>query len=99
MSHAIQIDAELITYLEGLSCLTLTDDEKQRLTGDLNEILSGMARLAELDTVNVPECSHPFDNTNAFREDDPQSSFDRELILKNAPHRDEEMFIVPKTYS
>jgi len=99
MSRAIQIDEELILYLECLSCLTLTDDEKKRLIKDLKDILGGMARLEELDTENVSECSHPFDNTNAFREDDPQASFDRELILKNAPDRDVEMFIVPRTYS
>ena len=97
MRKAVQIDAELISYLEDLSCLTLTDDEKQRLTGDLESILSGMARLGELDTENIPERSHPFDNVNVYREDEPQISFDRELILKNAPDRDDEMFIVPKT--
>ena len=97
MRDSIQIDADLISYLEDLSCLTLTDDEKLRLTGDLQDILSGMAKLTQLDTENVPECSHPFDITNVFREDEPQSSFDRELILKNAPKRDDETFIVPKT--
>ena len=97
MGNFIQIDDELISYLEDLSCLTLTDDEKERLTGDLRDILSGMARLGELDTENISERSHPFDNVNAFREDEPQDSFDRELILKNAPDRDDEMFIVPKT--
>ena len=91
------ITNELISYLEDLSCLTLTTEEKQRLTGDLEDILSGMARLGELDTENVPERSHPFDNVNSFREDEPQASISRDLILKNAPHRDEEMFIVPKT--
>lgn len=93
----MKIDDTLITYLEGLSCLTLSDDEKDRLKGDLDKILSGMARLGELDTSGVPERSHPFDHVNAFREDETDASFDRELILKNAPDRNDEMFIAPKT--
>ena len=93
----MQIDEKLITYLEDLSYLTLSGEEKQRLTGELEKILGGMARLGELNTETVPERSHPFDNVNAFRDDKIQASFDRELILKNAPNRNAEMFIAPKT--
>ncbi|MCL2009464.1 MAG: Asp-tRNA(Asn)/Glu-tRNA(Gln) amidotransferase subunit GatC [Synergistaceae bacterium] len=87
------IDEKLIDYLEELSCLTLSFDEKQRISGDLKEILGYMERLGELDTGGVPERSHPFDNVNAFRDDIAGESFDRELILKNAPRRDDRMFI------
>ena len=93
----MKIDDKLIEYLEDLSCLTLTDDEKIRLTGDLKDILGGMEQLGELNTENIPERSHPFDNVNAFRDDEEQASVDRELILKNAPCRNSEMFIAPKT--
>jgi aspartyl-tRNA(Asn)/glutamyl-tRNA(Gln) amidotransferase subunit C len=93
----MQIDDTLISYLEDLSCLTLSDAEKSRLTGDLKEILSGMERLSELNTEGVPERSHPFDNVNAFRDDETDVSFDRELILKNAPDKNDATFIAPKT--
>jgi aspartyl-tRNA(Asn)/glutamyl-tRNA(Gln) amidotransferase subunit C len=93
----MKIDDELIVYLEDLSCLTLSDGEKKRLAGDLKEILGGMERLGELNTENVPERSHPFDNVNAFRDDHVQASYNRELILKNAPDKDDEMLIAPKT--
>ena len=91
------VDDKLITYLEDLSCLALTDDEKKRLKGDLNSILNSMAKLSELDTSGVDERSHPFDNTISFREDEVQASFDRELLLGNAPERNAEMFAAPKT--
>lgn len=90
------IDDNLIAYLEELSCLTLTDEEKQRLSGDLSKILSYMQRLGEVSTEGVSERSHPFDNVNSFRDDTTRAAFDRELILKNAPDRNEEMFIAPK---
>ena len=94
---AMQIDEKLIDYLEDLSCLTLSNAEKERLAGDLKKILSGMARLGELNTEDVPERSHPFDNVNSFRDDEVRLSFDRELILRNAPDKNREMFIAPKT--
>jgi len=93
----MQIDDKLIDYLEELSYLMLSDGEKVRLTADLRKILNYMERLGELDTDGVPERSHPFDNVNAFRDDEIGVSFDRELILKNAPDRNGEMFIAPKT--
>jgi aspartyl-tRNA(Asn)/glutamyl-tRNA(Gln) amidotransferase subunit C len=93
----MKIDDTLITYLEDLSCLTLTDAEKKRLAGDLKDILGGMERLGELDTKDVPERSHPFDNVNAFRNDEAHASYNRELILKNAPEKSDEMIIAPKT--
>ena len=93
----MQIDAELIEYLEDLSCLALSDEEKRRLSEDLKKILGYMDRLEDLDTNGVPERSHPFDDVNAFRDDAATGSFSRELILKNAPQRTDEMFIAPKT--
>ena len=93
----MEINSKLIAYLEDLSFLSLTDSEKSRIAEDLEEILGGMACLEDLDTSGVIERSHPFDNTNAFRDDVAQSSFPRELILKNAPNRNDIMFIAPKT--
>ena len=93
----MQIDDKLLEYLEDLSCLTLSANEKTKLTHDLQEILDYMARLGELNTDGVVERSHPFDNVNVFRDDAVRPSFDRALILKNAPVRNDEMIIAPKT--
>ena len=93
----MQIDDKLLSYLEDLSCLTLSDNEKIKLTHDLQEILDYMARLGGLNTDGVAERSHPFDNVNVFRDDQVHPSVDRALILQNAPVKNNEMFIAPKT--
>ena len=93
----MHIDSKLISYLEDLSCLALSEHEKSSLTGDLQKILDYMARLGELDTNGVPERSHPFDDVNAFRDDKVCSSFERELILQNAPARNDAFTIAPRT--
>jgi aspartyl-tRNA(Asn)/glutamyl-tRNA(Gln) amidotransferase subunit C len=93
----MQIDGKLISYLEDLSYLTLSGGEKKRLSGDLEKILNGFNRLNELNTEGVQEYTHPFDNVNIFRNDEVRASFDSELILKNAPVKNDECFIAPKT--
>ncbi|MCL2765434.1 MAG: Asp-tRNA(Asn)/Glu-tRNA(Gln) amidotransferase subunit GatC [Treponema sp.] len=93
----MQIDDKLISCLEDLSCLALSEDEKKHIAKDLQTILDGISKIGELNTGGVPECSHPFDNVNVFRDDIALPSSDRELILKNAPLKNDEMFIAPKT--
>ena len=92
----MDIDMQLIEYLEELSYITLSEDEKIRMMSDLENILQYISTLQEIDTANVPERSHPFDDTNAFREDMVCDSFDRMQILKNAPCKGENAFEVPK---
>jgi len=91
----VLVDRKLVDYLENLSCLSLPKDEKERLMGDLNQILQYMAKLGELDTLGVPECSHPFDDVNCFRDDEVVLSLGRNLILQNAPEHNDETFIAP----
>jgi len=83
---------DLITYLEDLSYITLTDTEKQRLSGDLQEILNSMTLLNELKT----EAEDSFyDEVNVFRDDEVKPSVARELILKNAPESNYNLFLAP----
>ena len=91
----MQIDEQLIAYLEDLSCLRLTDAERERLADDLGKILDRMGQLGSLDVDNVPARSHPFDNANAFRDDVVAPSWPRELILQNAPQHVDGMFVAP----
>ncbi len=92
----MRVDGELIAYLEELSCLTLSGEEKRRMTDDLEKILGYMSLLSGIDTEGVPERSHPFDKCNAFREDAVKTSPERVLVLKNAPETMRGMFAAPK---
>lgn len=91
----MQIDDKLISYLEDLSCLSLSDNEKIRLKSDLQKILDYIASLGKLDTSGVSGRSHPFDNVNVFREDKVCASFDRDLIIRNAPVKKDGMILAP----
>jgi len=79
-----------------LARLKFTDKELENFTPQMNEILSYMNKLNELDTENVNPLSHPVEQTNVFREDELKLSISTENALKNAPSKDEHHFKVPK---
>ncbi len=79
-----------------LARLKFTDKELENFTPQMNEILSYMDKLNELDTENVNPLSHPVEQTNVFREDEMKPSISTENALKNAPSKDEHHFKVPK---
>jgi aspartyl-tRNA(Asn)/glutamyl-tRNA(Gln) amidotransferase subunit C len=92
----MKINQDLVTYLEDLSYLALSDGEKVTLAGELEGILSHLQAISTLDTSGVPECVSPLDTTNIFREDVVIPSYERESILKNAPESNDEAIIAPK---
>ncbi|MCL2442979.1 MAG: Asp-tRNA(Asn)/Glu-tRNA(Gln) amidotransferase subunit GatC [Treponema sp.] len=92
----MQVDEKLISYLEDLSYFTLPDSEKTRLMDDLQKIINGISKLRDLNTDGIP-AELPYNNTNVFRDDEVQPSLNRGLILKNAPVKNDEYFIAPKT--
>ena len=80
-----------------LARLALTDDEVERLTGELDAILDAMGIVGELDLTDVPPTSHPLDLVNVWDEDEPRSSLPLDDVFANAPARDGNLFRVPPT--
>ncbi len=78
-----------------LGRLLLSDEELQRMTVQLGDILGYMDLLGEVDTTNVEPMAHALDMANVFRDDVARPSLDRGQALANAPHRDEECYLVP----
>jgi len=93
----MQVDDKLIRYLEELSYIALSDEERGDMISSVQRVLDKMSGLKELNTEGVLELTHPIDNVNVFRDDVVEASLDRSLLLKNARQKNEEMFIVPKT--
>jgi aspartyl-tRNA(Asn)/glutamyl-tRNA(Gln) amidotransferase subunit C len=85
-----------VDHVAKLARLEFTVEEKEKFTHQLNEILTYMEKLNQLDTTNVAPLSHVIELDNVFREDTVHSSYPQEEILKNAPARNEEFFKVPK---
>ncbi len=79
-----------------LAQLKFSEEELENFTPQMNEILSYMDKLNELNTENVEPLSHPVEQNNVFRKDEMKPSITTEEALKNAPAKDEHHFKVPK---
>ena len=79
-----------------LARLRLTADEESALTGQLEQILTYMDQLNQLDTTNVELFSHSTEKLNALREDQVSNQPNADALLANAPERDDTFFRVPK---
>lgn len=79
-----------------LAKLKFSDEELENFTPQMNEILSYMDKLNELDTEDVKPLSHPVEQINVFREDELKSSVSTEEALKNSPDKTDTHFKVPK---
>ena len=93
----MKITEEMVDYVSVLSRLKLPQEEKERMTGELEQILVYMDVLDGLDTSGVEPMSHVFPLKNVLRSDEVVPSGDRAELLANAPVPDEEAFLVPKT--
>lgn len=92
----MKITEEMVDYVSLLSRLKLEEEEKARMTDELEKIVSYMDRLSALDTGNIEPLSHIFPLKNVMREDIAVPSSPRSALLENAPSEDEEAFLVPK---
>jgi aspartyl-tRNA(Asn)/glutamyl-tRNA(Gln) amidotransferase subunit C len=91
-----KIEKRDVEYVADLAKLTLDEAAKERLVGELGEILAYMDKLNELDTSNVEPTMYALEMTNVFRDDDVRPSLDREIAFMNAPKSDGEYFLVPR---
>jgi len=85
-----------VEHVASLARLSFSEEEKQKLTLQLNEILEYMEQLNQLDTNNVEPLSHVIELSNVFREDELKPTLTREEALRNAPAKTEKFFKVPK---
>ena len=93
----MQITPDLIKYLEKLARITLTEGEEKKVGNELQDILTYIDMLNELDTDGVEAMSHCFPVTNVMREDEVQPSMSADEIVANAPESQDGCFVVPKT--
>jgi aspartyl-tRNA(Asn)/glutamyl-tRNA(Gln) amidotransferase subunit C len=89
------IDRDDVLHVAKLARLALTEEEVERLGGQLDAILEAVAKVSELDLEGVPPTSHPLDLVNVWADDEPRPSLALEEAMANAPDRDGEFFRVP----
>jgi aspartyl-tRNA(Asn)/glutamyl-tRNA(Gln) amidotransferase subunit C len=92
------LSKEEVQHIAKLGRLALTDEEVNQYSKDLNQILSYVDLLQELDTKNVEPMVGAVELSNITREDQKQTSGKalREAMLANAASTEATFIKVPK---
>ncbi|MBR6298954.1 MAG: Asp-tRNA(Asn)/Glu-tRNA(Gln) amidotransferase subunit GatC [Candidatus Gastranaerophilales bacterium] len=85
-----------VEHVAKLARLELTEEEKEKFTHQLGDVLAHVEKMNEVDTSNVEPMNHPIDFVNVTREDVKIYDSTREELMSNAPDVEGEFFKVPK---
>lgn len=85
-----------VEHIALLSRLKLGDDERERLTAQLNDIMGFFEELSAADTTGVEPTAHAIALQNVLRADEVTPSLAVEDALRNAPQREGDTFRVPR---
>ncbi|WP_059104498.1 Asp-tRNA(Asn)/Glu-tRNA(Gln) amidotransferase subunit GatC [Shouchella shacheensis] len=93
-----RITAEQVKHVAHLARLAITEEEAERFTSQLDQIISFAEELNELDTEGVKPTTHVLQMSNVLREDQPEQGLPVEEVLKNAPDSEERQVRVPSVF-
>ncbi len=89
------LDRAQIDHIAALASLSLTDEEAQKLAGELEAILRHVEELSELDTKDVPPTSHVREAAGGWRADEVKPGLPHDEALAQAPRSSQGGFAVP----
>ena len=84
-----------VEHVASLARLGLTDDEIDRMQGQLNRILEAIGQLQTVDTSSVGPTAQVIELENVMRDDETRPGLSREAALANAPLREGDHLRVP----
>ncbi|MFX0039353.1 MAG: Asp-tRNA(Asn)/Glu-tRNA(Gln) amidotransferase subunit GatC [Promethearchaeota archaeon] len=97
MTKKEEISKETMDHISKLALLELSEEEKEKLSKELGNILKYFKKLDDLDTSEIEPVIHPIEGLkNVFREDKPWESLSNEEALRNAKHKKDGFFKAPR---
>jgi aspartyl-tRNA(Asn)/glutamyl-tRNA(Gln) amidotransferase subunit C len=90
------ISRDEVAHLARLARLAVTEQELNLFAGQLEVILSAVARVNEVAAADIPPTSHAVGLTNVFREDVPRPGLTQQQALSGAYTAEEGRFRVPR---
>ncbi len=95
----MQIDNTTVDKIAHLARLEFENEAKEQIKKDMNNMLSFIEKLNELDTTNVEPLIYMNNEVNNMREDEVKKEITQAEGLKNAPKHDSDYIKVPKVIS
>lgn len=85
-----------VSYLARLARIQLTADEEALFTGQLERVLEHIAKINTLDLSGIEPTAHAISVFDVVREDVVGESLPKQVVLEQAPHAANGLFVVPK---
>ncbi|WP_298253366.1 Asp-tRNA(Asn)/Glu-tRNA(Gln) amidotransferase subunit GatC [uncultured Arthrobacter sp.] len=90
-----ELNRDDVAHLARLAHIDMTDDELDRMAGELAVIVDSVRSISEVAGDDVPATSHPIPLSNVFREDVVGTTLTNEEALLGAPDNADGRFRVP----
>lgn len=87
------IDVEQIARLARLE---ISEEQKAKFAGQLEDIFGYVDRLKEVDVSGVSPAAHPLDFFNNWAEDLTETSLPQEAVIQNSPDAEDGQVVVPR---
>jgi aspartyl-tRNA(Asn)/glutamyl-tRNA(Gln) amidotransferase subunit C len=87
---------EDVAHVAKLARLTLSDDELDRFTEQLGQVLEHANDMNALDLDGVVPTAHPFGLGNVVRDDVERPCLDHDVVMAMAPDAQDGRFAVPR---
>lgn len=92
----MKITDETVEHIAHLARLEFEGEEKGKIKQDLENIITFMEKLQEVDTENVEPLVFMTNEKNRLRDDVAEVTITHEEALRNAPKKDSDYFRIPK---
>jgi aspartyl-tRNA(Asn)/glutamyl-tRNA(Gln) amidotransferase subunit C len=92
----MSINKDTIKKISKLARISVTNEETDRLEKDLNSIIKFVEQLKELNTDKIAPIASVSDQSLTMNKDEIKKINEKEEILKNAPEKNSNYYIVPK---
>jgi len=90
----MKLSYEQVRHIAWLARLGLSEEEIEKFSLQLSNILDNFEILNEVDTTDVPPATHTIPLQNVIRKDDVADSYPQAEILSNAPKQEGDCFKV-----
>jgi aspartyl-tRNA(Asn)/glutamyl-tRNA(Gln) amidotransferase subunit C len=90
------ITRDEVAHLARLARLALTDAELDHFAGQLDDILTAVARVQEVAAEGIPPMTHAVPVVNVFRDDTERPCLPQDAVLAAAPAAEQGRFRVPR---
>ena len=90
------MDKKTVSTIAYLSRLSLNEENEDKITEDLKNIIKFVDQLDGADTNNIKPLANPLEKTAKTRTDNVTAKNRKEVFLKRSPKSNEDYFLVPR---